>query len=137
MHEQLQSPEAASWLASLSHWLLSAAGVASALFWKFCPAPLGALVMVIFDTPKTRRELFIRLSVAFLFGSMFAPVVFDFLRTFSWFTFLDAGNRRHFGAVEFFTAGCGWTVLSAWATWQRRARENPAAAVQEIRDIAP
>jgi hypothetical protein len=126
MHDLQQYPEAASWLASISTF-----------FWKFCPAPLGALVMVIFDTPKTRRELFIRLTVAFLFGSMFGDVMFDFLDSFKWLEFLDKTNRRHFGAVEFFTAGCGWSLLSAWATLQRKLRENPEAVIQQARDAAP
>lgn len=101
------------------------------------PAPLGAAVMLLFDTPKTRKELFVRLSVSYLFGSMFSPVVFDFLHSFTLLSFLDINNRRHFGAVEFFTASIGWTILAMFATLQRKARENPEAAIARAKDIAP
>jgi hypothetical protein len=120
----LSSPEAAGWLAA-----------ASAFFWKFMPAPMGAVVMVLFDTPKTRKELFIRLTVAYLFGVMFGEVFFAFLKSFGLFSFLDIANRRHYGAVEFFTAGCGWSLLAAWATLQRRLRADPEAALGKAREI--
>lgn len=126
MSDIQQSPaETAGWvsvvLSQLAAWWPSL----QTFFWKFMPAPLGAVVMVVFDPPKTRRELFVRLTVAYFTGNMLSGFTFDFLDSFALFSFLDAANRRHVGAVEFFTAGCGWTVLSMWATYQRRLREKP------------
>lgn len=136
MNELQQSPEAAGWFASLAATVASWWPYLTAFFWKFMPAPLGALVMVLFDMPKTRMELFKRLAVSYLVGNMFADVVFDLLHSFSLFSFLEATNRRHMGAVEFFTASLGWTVLAMWATWQRTARQDPAAAAQAVIDVA-
>ena len=122
---QQQHSEAAGWavnfLANIGAWL----PYAQAFFWKFLPAPLGAVVMVLFDMPKTRKELFIRLTVAYLTGNIMGGFVFDLLHSFSLFSFLDLANRRHVGAVEFLTAGCGWTALSMFATYQRKLREAP------------
>jgi hypothetical protein len=137
MQELQQSPETAGWLttvlANLGAWLPQI----QAFFWKFMPVPLGAVVMVLFDPPKSRRELFTRLTVSYLVGSIFSGVMFDLLHSFSLFAFLDAANRRHVGAVEFFTAGLGWTMLAMFATYQRKLRETPPALPDAVKNIAP
>src|SRR5690606_37099464 len=69
MQDHLQSPEAAGWLAALAY--------------KFLPGALGALIMVMVDVPETRRDLFIRLFVAFVASVILGEVVFDYLRTWS------------------------------------------------------
>jgi hypothetical protein len=125
MQDIPQSPEAAGWAATVLAHLSAWTPHLQAFLWKFMPVPLGALVMVVFDPPKTRRELFTRLTVAYMTGNLLAGFVFDLLDSFAFLAFLDATNRRHVGAVEFFTAGCGWTLLSMFATYQRRLRESP------------
>lgn len=121
MTELPQAPEAASWLV--------------AFFWKFMPAPLGAVVMVVFDMPKTRGELFVRLTVAYLASIMLGEVVFDFLDSIPWFSFLDIHNRKHFAAVEFLTAGAGWSLLAGFATVQRKFRDDPGATIKEAKEV--
>lgn len=130
MHELQQSPEAASWLAS---WL----GTITALFWKFAPAPLGALVMIAVDMPKTRTELFWRLVVSFIASVMLGEAVFDFLHSLSWFTFLDSAKRSHVAAVDFIVGGSGWFLLGGAAMLLRRFRGDPLATVQDVKKTAP
>lgn len=117
-----QSPDAATWLATIA-----------ALFWKFAPAPLGALVMIMVDMPKTRTELFWRLVVSFIASVMLGEAVFDFLHSLSWLAFLDEHKRSHVAAVDFLVGGSGWFVLGAAAMYLRKLRADPEAAIQEAR----
>lgn len=124
MQEPSQYLDAAGWAALLS-----------SLFWKYMPAPLGALVMVLFDMPKTRKELFLRLVASYIASIFLGDVAFDLLHSFSLLSFLDAGNRKHYAAVEFLIGGCGWSMLAIFATLQRKFRDDPAAAVREAREV--
>lgn len=113
-----------------------AAGISAALLAKFLPAGLGALVMVAVDLPKTKRELFARLFVAFVVSLMLGDVAFDFLHTFSWFSFLDATKRSHTSAVDFIMGGVGWFVMGGTSMWLRKFRVDPAGAVAEAKEAA-
>lgn len=121
-----QAADAVSaWASYLPGWLAALL----TLCMKFLPPLLGAVVMVLFDMPSTRREWFIRIAGAFVCSQMLSPLFFDLLHSFSWFAFLDHNNRNHFGAIEFLCASFGWSLLAAWATWQRKFRADPRAAV--------
>lgn len=111
MHELQQSPDASGWLA--------------AALYKFLPGALGAAVMVMVDTPATRRDLFVRLFVAFVASVMLGDVVFDGLRSFGLFAFLDPGKRAHTAAVDFLTGGLGWFLIGGGVMLAKRWRENP------------
>lgn len=111
MSDPMQSPEATSWLA--------------AVLYKFLPGALGAAVMVMVDTPATRRDLFVRLFVAFVASVVLGEVVFDFLRSLSWLSFLDPNKRSHTSAVDFLTGGFGWFVIGGGVMFMKRWRENP------------
>lgn len=101
------------------------AGWLAAVLYKFLPGALGAAVMVLVDTPTTRRDLFIRLFVAFVASVMLGDVVFDFLRSTSWFSFLDPSKRPHTAAIDFLTGGLGWFVIGGGVMLAKRWRENP------------
>lgn len=130
MQELQQSPEAASWLAS-------ALATVSTLFWKFMPGPLGAAVMLIFDTPETKRELFGRLVVAYIFTVMFGDLAFDFLRTLSWLSFLDHAKKTHTAGVDFLLGGCGWSALAALSVMLRKFRADPMRTIEEGKRVGP
>jgi hypothetical protein len=123
MQELQHSPETASWIAP-----------ALAFFWKFMPGPLGALVMIAVDTPKTKTELFWRLVVAYIATVMLGDILFDFLRSFSTFAFLSPFKKTHTAAVDFVVGGCGWFVLGGAAMWLRRFQSNPVAAIAEAKE---
>lgn len=123
MQDSLNSPEASSWLA--------------ALLYKFAPGALGAFVMVMVDVPKTRRDLFIRLFVAFVASVLLGDVVFDGLHSFAWFAFLDMHKPSHVAAVNFLTGGFGWFFIGGGVMLAKRWRDNPTAAIGEAkRDLA-
>jgi hypothetical protein len=111
MQDHLQSPEAAGWLA--------------AILYKFLPGALGAAVMVMVDTPRTRRDLFVRLFVAFICSMLLGEVVFDLLRSLSFFSFLDPLKRSHTAAVDFLTGGFGWFFIGGGVMLAQRWRDNP------------
>lgn len=123
MNDLPQSHEAAGWIA--------------ALFWKFAPGPLGALVMVIFDNPKTKKELFWRFVVAYIATVMFGETVFDFLHSLSWFAFLDPLKKAHTASVDFLVGGCGYSLLAGLSVVLRKFRTNPVAAAEDAKRIAP
>jgi hypothetical protein len=135
MNELQQSPEATSWLASVMANLAAWWPTIETFFWKFMPAPLGALLMIVFDMPETRRQAFTRFSVSFLVSIIVGPVLFDFLHSFSLFSFLDRHNERHMGFVMFIAAGFGWTFLALLATYNRKARENPGAVIDNVKNV--
>jgi hypothetical protein len=121
MQDHLQSPEAAGWLAALAY--------------KFLPGALGALIMVMVDVPETRRDLFIRLFVAFVASVILGEVVFDYLRTWSALAFLDPAKGSHVAAVNFLTGGFGWFVIGGGVMFAKKFRSNPAEAIADAKRI--
>jgi hypothetical protein len=121
MQDHLQSPEAAGWLAALAY--------------KFLPGALGALIMVMVDVPETRRDLFIRLFVAFVASVILGEVVFDYLRTWSALAFLDPAKGSHVAAVNFLTGGFGWFVIGGGVMFAKKFRNNPADAIADAKRI--
>jgi hypothetical protein len=121
MQDHLQSPEAAGWLAALAY--------------KFLPGALGALIMVMVDVPETRRDLFIRLFVAFVASVILGEVVFDYLRTWSALSFLDPTKGSHIAAVNFLTGGFGWFVIGGGVMFAKKFRNNPADAIADAKRI--
>lgn len=107
------------------------AGASAVLLAKFLPAGLGALVMVAVDVPKTKKELFWRIFVAFASSFLFGDFAFDMLHTFSLFAFLDEAKRSHIGAVYAMVGGAGWFVLGGASMWLRKFRADPVAAVKD------
>lgn len=121
--QDLHNPDAAGWLA--------------AVLYKFAPGALGAFVMVMVDVPKTRRDLFIRLFVAFVASVLLGDVVFDGLHSLSWFSFLDIRKPSHVAAVNFLTGGFGWFIIGGGVMFAKRFRDNPAQAIGEAKkDLA-
>jgi hypothetical protein len=121
MHELQQTPDTASWLA--------------AVLYKFLPGALGACVMVMVDVPQTRRDLFIRLFVAFVASVLLGGVVFDGLHSFSWFAFLDAHKQSHVAAVNFLTGGFGWFVIGGGVMLGKRWRDDPIRVVEDAKKV--
>lgn len=122
MQDQLNS-DSAGWLA--------------AALYKFAPGALGALVMVMVDVPTTRKDLFIRLFVAFIASVLLGGVVFDGLHSLSWFSFLDINKPAHVAAVNFLTGGFGWFVIGGGVMFAKKFRDNPTAAIGEAKkDLA-
>jgi hypothetical protein len=136
MNELQQSQEAAGWFATLLAAISSWVTPLAPYFWKFVPAPLGAVVMIAVDMPKTRSELFWRLVVSFVFSVMLGEAVFDFLDSFALLAFLDSAKRSHVAAVDFLVGGSGWFVLGAGAMWLRKLRADPMAAIADAKTIA-
>lgn len=114
MNELHQSPEAGSWLA--------------AILYKFAPGALGALVMILVDTPKTKRDLFTRALVAFICSVLFGEPLFDWLSTFSVFAFLNPFKGSHIAAVYFLPGCFGWFIIGGAVTLATRWRDNPTLA---------
>lgn len=100
---------------------------------KFLPAGIGAALMVAVDPPKDKRELFARLFVAFAASYLFGDVVFDFLRTVGWFSFLDHAKRAHVVAVDGLVGAAGWSVLGGGSMLLKKFRTDPAGTVRELR----
>lgn len=119
MHDHLPSPEAAGWFAALCYKLL--------------PAGLGAAIMIAVDTPRTKGELFARVFVAFSCTYLIGDLVFDLLRTFSFFAFLDSQKRAHTVAVDGLVGAFGWFVLGGIAMWLRRFRSKPLQAIKDAK----
>lgn len=132
MNELQQSSEAAQWLSSA--WSAVWATLV-ALFWKFMPAPLGALVMISVKMPKSRGELFWRLMVACIASMMLGELVFDFLHSLSWLAFLNASKRSHTAGVDFIVGASGWFVVGAVGWWLDRLRGNPLQTAEETRKV--
>lgn len=124
--QDLQSPEANSWLATVA-----------GLFWKFAPGPLGALVMIIFDNPKTKQELFLRFVVAYIATVMFGVAAFDFLHSFSWLAWLDATKKQHTASVDFLVGACGYSCLAGLSVLLRKVRTDPIAAAEDVKKALP
>lgn len=118
---QDQLPETAGWVA--------------ALMYKLLPAGLGAAIMICVDPPDTRRELFLRLFVAFACSFLFGDVVLDGLHSFALLSFLDETKRMHRVAVDAITGGCGWFVIGGGVMLLKRWKADPLAAVQEAKKV--
>lgn len=101
------------------------AGWLAAVLYKFAPGALGAFVMVMVDVPKTRRDLFIRLFVAFVASVLLGDVVFDGLHSLAWLSFLDVQKPSHVAAVNFLTGSFGWFVIGGGMMFAKRWKENP------------
>lgn len=112
--QEMQSPESAGW--------------AAALLYKLLPGALGALVMVLVDVPKTKKDLFTRLFVAFISSVVFGELFFDWLRTLSAFSFLSPFKGSHVASVYFLVGGFGWFVIGGGVTLATRWRDNPSLA---------
>lgn len=111
MQELQQSPEAAGWI--------------TALLYKFLPASLGAVIMIVIEPPKTRRELFWRLIAAFVCSAIFGELVMDWLHSLSFMSFLDPSKRSHQSGVDFIVGGSGWFILGGGGVLLRRFKEEP------------
>lgn len=96
---------------------------------KLVPAGLGAAIMIAVDPPQNKRELFLRILVAFALSYMFTGVVIDFLHQFAWFSFLDRTKPEHRIPVEFLLGACGWSILGGIAMALKRFRQDPESAL--------
>lgn len=110
-------------------------GAIAVLLAKFVPPAIGAAIMVAVDIPKTKRELFIRLLVAFASSYLLGEVVFDFLDSFSLFSFLDHAKRAHNTAIDGIVGGLGYSGASGLAMWLKRFRAAPVEAIQEAKKV--
>lgn len=119
MQDHLPTTEAAGWLA--------------VLLYKLLPAGAGAAIMICVDPPDTRRELFLRLFVAFACSFLFGDVVLDGLHSFSLLSFLDETKRMHRVAVDAITGGCGWFVIGGSVMLLKRFKADPLATVEEVK----
>lgn len=108
-----------------------ASGVAVILA-KFFPAAIGAAIMIAVDMPKTRRDWFARIFVAFAASWLFGEVFFDFLASFSWLSFLDATKRGHTTAIDGIVGAIGFSVASGAAVFLKRFRTKPMETVDDM-----
>ena len=113
-----------------------AGGAVAALVTKFLPAAAGAALMILVDMPKTKREYFIRFACAFLVSGLFGEVLFDFLDSFTLFSFLDHSKRTHITAIDGLAGACGYFLVGGIAMWLNRFRADPKGAIADARDIA-
>jgi hypothetical protein len=125
MHDTFISPESAGWFSALL-----------AALSKFCPPALGALLMILVDMPKTRREYFFRFASAFIVSILFGEALFDFLDSTSWFAFLDSAKRSHQSAVDGLAGAFGYFLVGGAAQFLHRFRANPTAAIAELKEVA-
>jgi hypothetical protein len=121
MHELQQSPDTASWLA--------------AVIYKFLPGALGAFVAVLVDMPESKRDLFIRLLVAFIASVFLGDVIFDWLRTFHLFSFLDPAKRSHTSAIDFLSGSFGWFAIGGAVMYAKRWRADPIQAIEDAKKV--
>lgn len=111
----------------------TASAVAGGILVKLAPAGLGAAIMVLVDPPANKRELFIRLFVAFAASYLLGDVVFDLLRSTSAFSFLDHRVRAHTVAIDGLVGALGWSFFAGALAWLRRFRTDPQAAAREVK----
>lgn len=88
--------------------------------------------MLLVEPPKTKRDWFVRLTTAFIFSYLFGEFVFDFLRSFSLFSFLDYAKHAHRSAVDGLVGASGFWVAGGLATWFKRFRKDPTAAAKDL-----
>jgi hypothetical protein len=110
-------------------------GAMAIVLTKFLPPAIGAAIMVAVDIPKTKRELFTRLLVAFACSYLFGEAVFDFLDSTSWFSFLDHAKRAHNTAVDGIVGGLGYSAASGLAMWLQKFRAQPIEALQDAKKV--
>lgn len=109
-------------------------GALATLLAKFLPAGIGAAIMCAFDTPRTKKELFWRVFVAFAASYLFGDVVFDWLDSMPWFSFLDPDSRKHHTAVDGLIGAFGFLVMNIIASLLKRYRDDPEKVEQLIKD---
>jgi hypothetical protein len=91
-----------------AHIVRIAGGIAPA---KLAPAGIGAAIMVLVDPPANKRELFLRVFVAFAASYLLGDVVFDMLHSTAAFAFLDHAKRAHTVAIDGLVGALGLVVL--------------------------
>lgn len=97
---------------------------------KFLPAGIGAALIIAVDTPKTLRELFARVFVAFACSYLFGEAIFDFLDSTAMFGFLDWSKRGHHTAVDGLVGAFGWFVVGGLTGIARRFKRQPFKVAQ-------
>lgn len=105
---------------------------AGMLLAKLLPAGVGAALMVAVDTPKTKKDWFVRLFVAFTCSYAFYGFAFDLLHSLSWFSFLDRANEDHQFAVRALLGASGWFLLGGGLQMLQKFRADPVATVKEV-----
>jgi hypothetical protein len=103
---------------------------------KLMPAALGALLMILVDMPKTKREYFIRFAAAFIVSIMFGRVLFDFLDSFAWLSFLDRSVDEHRDAVSGLAGALGYFFLGGLVQLANRFRIDPLKTISEVKEAA-
>lgn len=111
--------------------------VAGGMVAKLLPAGIGAVLIAIVDPPQNKKEMFLRVLVAFVSSYLFSHIALDFAHQFSLFSFLDWSKDEHRVAVESLVGASGWFVLGAAAMLLKRFRADPIAAVQDVKKVVP
>jgi hypothetical protein len=107
-----------------------ATAVAGGIIAKLLPAGIGAALMVAVDPPETKTELFGRVFVAFAASYLLGEFVFDFLQSFSLFSFMDYTKRAHVVAVDGIVGALGWFILGGASMMLKKFRNDPVKAVE-------
>ena len=102
---------------------------------KLMPAGLGAALIIAVDTPKTLRELFARVFVAFACSYLFGETLFDFLDSTTMFAWLDSTKRAHNTAIDGLVGAFAWFIVGGLTGIARRFRRQPFKVTQWIRDM--
>lgn len=108
------------------------AGGLAVIFSKLLPPAVGAAIMIAVDMPTTKRDWFVRIFVAFASSWLFGEVFFDFLDSFSWFSFLDPAKRAHTTAVDGLLGAIGFSVASGAAVMLKKFRTKPMETVDDL-----
>lgn len=91
---------------------------------------VGALVMIMFRPPKTRKEVFQHALVAGIGSYLFGP--FCVSAAANWFPW---GVSDISMPVHFLVGALSWGAFSGLATWRDKLTSNPQGAVQDVKDI--
>lgn len=110
---------------------------AGGLLAKLLPAGVGALLIAIVDPPQNKREMFLRVLVAFVSSYLFSRFAFDWLHQFPTFAVLDWEKDEHRVAVEGLVGASGWFVLGAAAMLLKKLRADPVATIEEVKKVIP
>ena len=102
---------------------------------KLLPAGIGAALIIAVDTPKTLRELFARVFVAFACSYLFGEVIFDYLDSTAMFGFLDWTKRGHHTAVDGLVGAFGWFIVGGLTGIARRFKNRPFKVAEMLRDL--
>lgn len=112
-----------------------ASAVAGGLLAKLLPAGIGAALMVAVDPPDSKTELFARVFVAFAASYLFGDAMFDFLQSFSLFSFMDHAKRAHSVAVDGIVGAMGWFVLGGASMMLKKFRNDPVKTVEDAKKV--